>query len=70
MFKEGFVFLDMQCKIPKDLEKEGNKRQLGKHVVFLLNLTGDLLILCDFWFAVYLNTLVGGYLNKAGIDTF
>lgn len=28
VFKWGFVFPDMQCKIPKDLEKEGNKRQL------------------------------------------
>lgn len=34
MFKTGFAFPGMQCKIPKDPEKEGNKRWLEKHVFF------------------------------------
>lgn len=34
VFKRWLVFPDTQCKIPKDLEKEGNKKQLEKHVFY------------------------------------
>lgn len=34
VFKWWLVFPDTQFKIPKDLEKEGNKKQLEKHVFY------------------------------------
>lgn len=34
VFKRWLVFPDTQFKIPKDLEKEGNKKQLEKHVFY------------------------------------